>query len=270
MAIFSTNIVGVALIVGKHSGHIAETIKCQEIGREAGFQIADAGAAAVVFADPSGALAEECSKYLKDTVPAKEGQEYQTTSYTIDDKSKESIQAVVTAVIEAYGRLDYVVNTIGISQDPNGGVQNEGMINCCDVEAAAMSRQTDSQYWGKPAKRNIGRGVIVNVTPPNPGALFHDYKLVGMDVTTRTALREGVRCNLVSVDWFENKWCNQDLSSNEQNSIEENLPFKRPADLVEVGGTIAFLVSPAASYLNANCLVLDGGPQKTRNGGPLQ
>lgn len=91
------------------------TIKCNNIGAEAGFHIADAGAKAVVFADPDAKRASECSTYLNSVMKGKhKRRDYKTTHFAFKNLEKVTVRAIVNDVIAAYGQIDYVVNTIGV------------------------------------------------------------------------------------------------------------------------------------------------------------
>lgn len=82
------------------------------MGEEIGFAFAEAGAAGVVFADSNaeGARenAEKSEKYA--TNP-----QYRAVSIKVDVAIPESVQAMVDFTVKEFGRIDYSVNSAGVS-----------------------------------------------------------------------------------------------------------------------------------------------------------
>ncbi|PYI09370.1 NAD(P)-binding protein [Aspergillus sclerotiicarbonarius CBS 121057] len=250
MTIFGTHLTGVALIVG-----------CNEIGREAGLRIADAGARVVVFADIDARTAQDCSAESKGY---KLHHDYQTAHFHLESMDRDKVQDMVDFVVKGYGRIDYAVNTTGLYRDRDGKMDDKGMASCCEVEAAAMCKQSQLELVYKGFKREIGQGMIVNVTPANPGAAFIHYRHAAIHLTKKTAIRQDsscrIRCNLVCPYWVRDQHFH--MESNIRQNAQQNFPYMA-ADLDEVADTIAFMISPSASYINAKCLVLDGGREES-------
>lgn len=82
------------------------------IGKETAIAFAEAGVKGVAFADlnEEGAqeAAEESRKYAKN--PA-----YQTLVIKVDVAEEDGVQEMVSRVVKGFGRIDYAVNSAGVS-----------------------------------------------------------------------------------------------------------------------------------------------------------
>lgn len=122
--------------------------------------------------------------------------------------------------------------------------------------------------------RDIGRGAIVNIASANsfaglPGKMSYTVskhavmgltKMAGLDHAT-----EGIRCNAVCPTWVRTPLLDEELRSNPDvaGMISALVPIKRAAESDEVSDTIAFLLSPAASYINGTSVMIDAAVTTT-------
>lgn len=76
---------------------------------------------------------------------------------------------------------------------------------------------------------------------------------------------EGIRCNAVCPTWVQTPLLDVELQKNPQVQAEiaAVVPIKRAAKCEEVSDAIAFLCSPAASYINGTSLVIDSAVTTT-------
>lgn len=72
---------------------------------------------------------------------------------------------------------------------------------------------------------------------------------------------DGIRVNAVCPAWVRTPLLDEELRKNPeiQATISAIVPTKRAAECEEVSDTIAFLCSPAASYINGTGLLIDAG-----------
>lgn len=72
---------------------------------------------------------------------------------------------------------------------------------------------------------------------------------------------EGIRVNAVCPSWVRTPMLDEELKQNPEvkDMIGAIVPIKRAAECDEVSDTIAFLCSPAASYINGTGLIIDAG-----------
>ncbi|KAH8164710.1 hypothetical protein CIB48_g3540 [Xylaria polymorpha] len=107
---------GIAVIVGSGSG----------IGREAAFSIAEAGAAVIVFADMNETMTKASSEESKKYASNKS---YRTTTFKMNVQDDKSVQDMVDYVVKEFGRLDYVVNVVGVDNGVNAPIAETDIDN---------------------------------------------------------------------------------------------------------------------------------------------
>ncbi|CAJ2501210.1 Uu.00g040630.m01.CDS01 [Anthostomella pinea] len=80
-----------------------------------------------------------------------------------------------------------------------------------------------------------------------------------LDSSTLDHAAEGIRVNAVCPTWVRTPLLDVELQKNPQvqGMISAIVPIKRAAECEEVSDTIAFLCSPAASYINGVGLFID-------------
>ncbi|KAI0023845.1 oxidoreductase [Xylariomycetidae sp. FL0641] len=267
----STRLDGIALVVGAGRG----------IGREAAFSLAEAGAKAVVFADKDAETAKASSEESKQHAGHTE---YRTSHFAMDVRDADSVQAMVDYVVKTYARLDYAVNAAGIDNgdqvplaetdiatfDKVMNINVRGNLLCVRAQVAAMRTQTPRSWTSRNGAREIGRGAIVNLGSANSFAglprkgNYTISKHAFMGVTKMAGLDhapEGVRVNAVCPTWVRTPLLDKELATTPMvaEQITAMSPLKRAAEAEEVADTIAFLCSPAASYINGASLLIDAG-----------
>ncbi|KAI1268104.1 oxidoreductase [Xylariaceae sp. FL1019] len=273
----STRLDGVALVVGSARG----------IGREAAFSIAEAGAKAVVFADKDEEAARTTSQESRQYASNKE---YTAATFKMNVEDDASVQAMVDFVIKTFGRLDYAVNAAGIDNGIPAPLADTDMDNfdrvmrinargnmiCVRAQVAAMRKQEPKTWSDRNGTRtrDIGRGAIVNIGSANSYAglpskgSYTISKHAFMGITKMAALdhsAEGIRVNAVCPTWVRTPLLDVELEKNPevQGMISAMVPIKRAAECEEVSDAIAFLCSPAASYINGAGLLIDAAVTTT-------
>ncbi|KAJ1705156.1 oxidoreductase [Aspergillus flavus] len=266
-----TQLDGVALVVGSGGG----------IGQQVAFLIAEAGARVIVFAnlneENARASAEESKQYASN-------KSYKATYFHVNVTDEKGVQAMVDFVIERFGSLDYAVNAAGFDNgvhtrvaeidienyDRIMNINAKGTMLCVRAEAAAMRKQTSKTFTSRNGTRHIGRGAIVIIASANsfaglPGkscytiskhAVMTICKMAGLDHAA-----EGVRCNAVCPTWVRTPLLDIETKQNPKVSgmIDAMCPIKRAAEYEEVGDTVAYLLSPPASYIIGTSLIVDAG-----------
>jgi NAD(P)-dependent dehydrogenase (short-subunit alcohol dehydrogenase family) len=186
-----------------------------------------------------------------------------TCDVTVDD----SVAAAVQATVERLGPLTLSVNSAGmgsIGTVLNGSVADfartldtnlTGVFRCMKEEARAM--------------KAAGGGSIVNISSI-AAALTHRYMTAycvskaGLNMLTRCAADDlgqyGIRVNAVMPGLVDTDLA-VPLTHNEEASADylKCMPLARLGEPADIGTTVGFLLSDAASWITGQCLGVDGG-----------
>lgn len=190
----------------------------------------------------------------------------------IDLTDDESIAGGVDAAVETLGGLDILV--VAVARD--------AFAPLAESDRAEWRAQFEVKYFGtaelcRRAAEHMGAmGVIVVVTgiasripfAGNPAggaanaALEHLSRLLGAELAAR-----GIRAVAVSPGFTRTSRL-ENFSGGELADIEAAIPLARVAEPDEVASVVVFLASPAASYITATTVVVDGGRSLT--GAPIR
>jgi NAD(P)-dependent dehydrogenase (short-subunit alcohol dehydrogenase family) len=177
------------------------------------------------------------------------------------------LRRLVDQVMERCGRIDVLVNNAGTN--PYFGP-------LIDAELVAWDKTFEVNLRGYfiltqlayRAWMEANGGVVLNIAStgglrPSTGLGVYDITKAGVVMLTRQLARElggRVRVNCIAPGLFRTRFA-EALWSNEailQRVVQGN-PFGRIGEPREIAGAAVFLVSDAASYVNGQVLVVDGG-----------
>ena len=180
---------------------------------------------------------------------------------------QEDLSRLVDGTMERFGRIDVLVNNAGTN--PYFGP-------LIDAELAAWDKTFEVNLRGYfiltqlvyRAYMEQHGGAVLNISStgglrPGPGLGVYNISKAGVVMLTRQLARElggRVRVNCIAPGLFKTRFA-EALWSNEAilQRVMQNNPFGRIGDPREVAGAAVFLVSDAASYVNGQVLVIDGG-----------
>ncbi|MEX2158198.1 MAG: SDR family NAD(P)-dependent oxidoreductase [Dehalococcoidia bacterium] len=229
-----------ALITGAGSG----------IGRAIALEFAREGARLLL-----AELDEESGKAVAEAVVAAGGE----ARFQRCDVAKEAdVKQAVEAAVEAFGKLDIMVNNAGVSQkdwDTTIAVNLSGVYYGCRLATEQMVQQ--------------GSGVIVNMASMLGiiGIGMQDpyvaakHGVVGL--TRNFAIMygpRGVRVNCICPGWIETPMTAVIQSAEAiRQQLEEQTPLRRMGKPEEIAKAALFLASDESSFVTGTPLIVDGG-----------
>lgn len=171
----------------------------------------------------------------------------------------------VRIAIEAYGRVDFLVNNTGVN--PTYGPMIELDLDVArkvvdvNVLAALAWTQEVHRAWMKEHG-----GAVVNVSSvtglrpaPNIG-LYGASKAMLIAVTELLAVELGpaVRVNAVAPGVVKTRFAAA-LYEDREEEVAAAYPLKRLGEPEDIAGAVAFLLSSEAAWLTGHTVVIDGG-----------
>ncbi len=228
------------------------------IGRAIAIKLAELGAKVVVNYHSSEDAAQEVVEEVKSA-----GGE--AIAVQADVKDPEQAKGLVTAAVQAFGRLDILVNNVGITRDTLLMRMKEddwdivmetnlkGTFNCTKAAQRPMIRQR----YGRIINITSVSGVAGQVGQANYSAskagVIGFTKAVARELGTRNITVNAVAPGYVQTDQTA------DLPQELIDYILELTPLKRPGTAEEIANAVAFLASQEASYVSGQVLGVDGG-----------
>ncbi len=233
------------------------------IGRATALIFAREGARLAV-ADASAAAAQE-------TVSQVNAMGGQAIALTGDVTDASAVQAMIAAVVSAFGRVDCAFNNAGIAAyqvDASGkkthewaeasfdrmiGVNLKGVWLCMKHEIIQMLAQ--------------GGGRIVNTAsiagliglPTSSAYVAAKHGVVGLTKTAAIEYaQDDIRVNAVCPGYIETKMT-EDTMKRRGEQLMGMVPMRRMGRPEEIGEMVLFMCSERGSYVNGACYNVDGG-----------
>lgn len=188
-----------------------------------------------------------------------------------DVRQTTSVEAVATLAKETFGRIDILVNNAGVNvfHEPLETSEAEWR-RCFDIDLDGVWRMSKAVL---PAMLDRSAGSIVNIASTHsfsiiPGCFPYPVAKHGLLGLTRALgidyAARGVRVNAIAPGYIETQiavdyWNTfPDPEAERQRTIDLH-PQKRIGKPEEVAMTALFLASDEAPFINAACIVVDGG-----------
>jgi NAD(P)-dependent dehydrogenase (short-subunit alcohol dehydrogenase family) len=178
-------------------------------------------------------------------------------------------KALVDAAAEQHGRIDVVVANAGITEVTPA--TRETPARFAEVVNVDLVAPFELAQAAVPHMRAVGGGSVVNiasaaafsVSPMLPQASYVAAKTGLVGLTRELALqwaRYGIRVNALCPGMFPSEMTSLLTDNAEIRApFEAELAMKRIGEAHELDAALAFLASPASSYMTGQTLVVDGG-----------
>lgn len=247
----------VALVTGAASG----------IGLAAARSFCEAGAS-VMLADINAEVEQAAAELTRAG--------FEASHCLVDVSDSASCQAMVEAVVEGYGRLDYAFNNAGIGSfaQPVNEIDEADWRRMMDINLTGVFLGIKYQV---PAMLENGGGVIVNNSSvlgtralPGTSVQYTAAKHGVIGMTRQIAVNhgpDGIRCLAVCPGLVETplvvadgeKGITQGGITEEMRAwFMERTPSKRFATPEDVAGAVVMLCADQMSYVNGTHLLIDG------------
>jgi 3-oxoacyl-[acyl-carrier protein] reductase len=216
--------------------------------------------------------AEQLARAADEVVALSSADAVRTTA--ADLATAAGVERAVAATVDAFGRLDILVNNVGLGR-------GAGLLDTNDAEWAEAFDQTlypsiRASRLAVPHMRKKGGGVIIFITSiwgrESGGRMTYNAVKAAETSLAKSLAQQLARDNIrvVSVapgsilfpggSWHKRQ---QADPAGIDEFVRRDLPFGRFGRAEEVGDVVAFLASPRASWVSGASIVVDGCQSKS-------
>jgi len=230
------------------------------LGREMAEGLAEAGASLMLCA--------RREEWLEPAVKEMRGRGFKVEGMLCDVANQAQVQKVVDKTIEAYGKIDILINNAGISW----GERPEKM-SLDKWQKVIDVNLTGAFLFAQAAGREMlkrEKGCIINVASVSglrssaigPHYVGYAASKAGLFGLTRELAaswgRQGIRVNAIAPGFFHSRLADAAIEYAEP-AIKARNPIARVGEAGELKGVAVFLASDASNYVTGQIIVVDGG-----------
>lgn len=228
------------------------------IGKAITMKLASYGANIVINDIPSSDCAEAACEEIKalgvDSIVVKG-----------DVRNKEDVDALISAAMDKFGKIDIFVNNAGVTRDGLMirmseedwdlvmDINLKGAFNCIKAVARPMMKQRSGSI--------INIASIVGVMG-NAGQANYVASKAGLIGLTKTTAKEfasrGIRCNAVAPGFIRSAMTDV-LTDDVKKKYFESIPLGRFGETDNIADVVAFLASDMSQYVTGQTINVDGG-----------
>jgi NAD(P)-dependent dehydrogenase (short-subunit alcohol dehydrogenase family) len=195
---------------------------------------------------------------------------------TVDVSDDASVRAGVDKVIDAWGRLDILVNNAAVGAlgtvETNEDAEWHRVLDVNLLGVVRVTRAALPHLRRSPAAAIVNLGSIAATAGLPERALYTASKGAVLALTRAMAadqLHEGIRVNCVSPGTADTPWVDRLLAKAddpeaERAALNARQPHGRLVSPQEVATAVAYLASPRSGSTTGVCLAVDGGMQELR------
>lgn len=183
----------------------------------------------------------------------------------LDVTDADATEKLIEEVADKNERLDILVNNAGITRDGLlMSMSDEQFDEVIDTNLRGAFRLT------RAAVKNMIRarqGRIINISSVtgvmgNAGQANYAAAKAGLIGLTKAVAKEvakrGVTCNAIAPGFIQTDMTDV-LPDKLKEDVKKIIPMQRMGSADEIAGVVAFLASPAASYITGQTITVDGG-----------
>ena len=202
----------------------------------------------------------------------------QALALPCDVSIEPQVNACIAQAIAQFGRIDHLVNNAGVATfkpmlDHTAqewqrviDVNLTGPFLCTQACAPHMLRNSDSSGAANTVSQE--KGSVVNIASisglraSSLRAAYGTSKAALIHLTKQQAVElgnAGIRCNAIAPGPVETAMAKAVHSPEIRRDYHDTIPLARYGSEAEIARAVLWLCSPQASYVNGQCLAVDGG-----------
>ena len=179
---------------------------------------------------------------------------------------KDNVDALIQSTMDAFGRIDVLVNNAGILMDGTLAKMEEDQFDAVD-QCEFKRGNTSADVQCRNIMKEQGSGVILNassVVAHNGNFGQTNYVatksgVIGMTkVWARELGKDGIRVNAVAPGFIKTDMTAQ-MPEKIIQMMGDKVPLKRWGEPEDIANVYCFLASDEASYISGTVLNVDGG-----------